>query len=102
MVITHYDRGCNHFDKEVEYLPNVSNVINPRVINNMRMVVNESPSKTQAIRLLDVGLFGPLMVLSALNKNPPEYMRLAMLGIGIGTIVYNLYNYIEQEKTSKK
>lgn len=58
----------------------------------------ETVSKTQAIRLLDVGLFGPLMILSALNKNPPEYMRLAMLGIGIGTIAYNLYNYLEQEK----
>ena len=57
---------------------------------------NETVSKTQAIRLLDVGLFGPLMIMSALNKQPPEYMRLAMLGIGIGTVIYNLYNYLEQ------
>ncbi len=57
---------------------------------------NETVSKTQAIRLLDVGLFGPLMIMSALNKKPPEYMRLAMLGIGIGTVIYNLYNYLEQ------
>ncbi|MES9901039.1 MAG: hypothetical protein ABW148_18735 [Sedimenticola sp.] len=59
----------------------------------------EPVAKTQAIRILDVGLFGPMMVLSALNKKPPEYMRLAMLGIGLGTIVYNLYNYLEQTKT---
>ena len=59
----------------------------------------EPVAKTQAIRLLDVGLFGPMMVLSALNKEPPEYMRFAMLGIGIGTIVYNLHNYLEQEKS---
>ena len=61
----------------------------------------EPVAKTQAIRLLDVGLFGPMMVLSAMNKNPPEYMRLAMLGIGLGTVIYNLYNYLEQEKQNK-
>ncbi|MES9855921.1 MAG: hypothetical protein ABW166_04865 [Sedimenticola sp.] len=54
--------------------------------------------KTQAVRLLDIGLFGPMMVMSALDKKPPEFMRLAMLGIGIGTIVYNLYHYLEQDK----
>ncbi|MES9855883.1 MAG: hypothetical protein ABW166_04670 [Sedimenticola sp.] len=55
-------------------------------------------AKEQAVRLLDIGLFGPLMVLSALNKKPPEFMRLALIGIGLGSIAYNLYHYLEQDK----
>ncbi len=49
------------------------------------------------MRLLDVALFGPLTILGALNKEPPAWMRLALLAYGIGTIGYNLKNFLEIE-----
>lgn len=62
-------------------------------------------AKSQEMRFLDVTLFGPLMVMSALNKEPPPLMRLIMLGIGVGTIIYNANNYfqtMEQKKGNLK
>jgi len=52
-------------------------------------------SKGQEMRIMDVAIFGPLMIMSAMNKEPPELLRLAMLGIGIGTIVYNGWNFLK-------
>lgn len=54
--------------------------------------------KAQPIRLLDIGLFGPLTILGALNKTPPVWMRLGLLAYGIGTIVYNWNNFVEISK----
>ena len=54
--------------------------------------------KAQPMRLLDVGVFGPLTVLGALNKEPPQWMRLFLLFFGLGTIAYNAYNFLEIEK----
>ena len=51
--------------------------------------------KAQGVRLLDVGLFGPLTILGALNKEPPWWMRLALLAYGVGTIVYNWQNFVQ-------
>ncbi len=50
--------------------------------------------KAQGVRLLDIGVFGPLMVLSAMNKKPPGWLKLAMVGIGVGTILYNAKNFL--------
>jgi len=58
--------------------------------------------KAQYVRLLDVGVFGPLMIYTALGKTPPPIVKNAMVLIGIGTIVYNGYNYLEQQKALKK
>lgn len=57
-----------------------------------------SDIKAQAVRMGDILLFGPLMVYGALGKATPQWMRTAMLVIGIGTIVYNAANFIEIEK----
>ncbi len=54
--------------------------------------------KAQAVRLGDILLFGPLMVMGALGKETPQWMRAAMLVIGVGTIVYNAANFVEIEK----
>lgn len=51
-------------------------------------------SKTQAIRLLDVFVFGPLMLMSARDQKS-AYFSTALTLIGIGTIVYNGVNYLE-------
>ena len=54
--------------------------------------------KAQPVRLLDVALFGPLMIMGALDKNPPKWMKLAVLLVGVGTMVYNLNNWIQIQK----
>ncbi len=54
--------------------------------------------KAQGIRLLDIGVFGPMMVLSAMNKKPPGWLKLAMVGIGVGTILYNAKNFLAVKK----
>lgn len=64
-------------------------------------LANDMPvevAKSQTIRFLDVALYGPVMILSAMNKNPPELMRLALFGIGVGTMIYNLNNYMETRR----
>ena len=51
-------------------------------------------SKTQAVRLLDVFVFGPLMLMSARDQKS-AYFSTALTLIGIGTIVYNGVNYLQ-------
>ena len=57
--------------------------------------------KTQNIRLLDVFVLGPAMIYTALDVKPPKLLRTFMLAVGAGTILYNLSNYMEQEKAKK-
>lgn len=59
------------------------------------------PVKAQWIRILDVFLFGPVMIYGAYAaRDLSPALRLALGVIGAGTIVYNGYNYwrIEQAK----
>jgi len=53
--------------------------------------------KAQGVRLLDVGVLGPLMIAVAVSKKPAQVMRLALLVTGIATIVYNGQNYLKIE-----
>jgi hypothetical protein len=55
--------------------------------------------KTQAIRLADVALVGPLMIwggVKTANENPVPGMTLLLFGIG--TIIYNASNFISIER----
>lgn len=54
--------------------------------------------KAQPVRVMDVAVFGPLTILGALNKEPPTWMRLFLLAYGVGTILYNGYNFLEIER----
>jgi len=49
--------------------------------------------KTQFIRLLDVFVFGPLMIKAGADSNS-KYFATALTLIGLGTIVYNGANYL--------
>lgn len=49
--------------------------------------------KTQLVRLLDVFVFGPLMIAAAADQEK-AYFKAALTIIGIGTIVYNGANYL--------
>jgi len=58
--------------------------------------------KAQGTRFMDISVFGPLMIFSAMNKTPPPWLRLAMVGIGVGTILYNANNFIAVQKGLNK
>ncbi|NIT36980.1 MAG: hypothetical protein GTN49_10865 [candidate division Zixibacteria bacterium] len=54
--------------------------------------------KAQPIRMADVLVFGPLMIYSGLGRATPNWLRVGMVIIGAGTILYNLANYFEIER----
>lgn len=53
--------------------------------------------KAQAVRLLDVFVFGPLMLRAARDQES-KYFANALTLIGLGTIVYNGVNYLQNRK----
>ncbi len=54
--------------------------------------------KAQPVRMADVLVFGPLMIYSGLGKATPQWVRVGMVIIGVGTILYNLSNYFAVER----
>lgn len=59
--------------------------------------MSEEIAKSQAIRLLDVYALGPFMLYVALKAGAPSPLaRLALAGLGVTTILYNLKNYRDQ------
>ncbi len=54
--------------------------------------------KTQAIRLVDIFLLGPLMIYSARFSGSPKWLRLSLALAGILTIAYNGENYLRARK----
>lgn len=57
-------------------------------------IVRPGDLKAQPVRLADVLVFGPLMIYSGLGKNPPRWVKGGLIVIGVGTILYNLQNYL--------
>lgn len=54
--------------------------------------------KTQTIRLLDVFVFGPLMIYAGVTTPPPrDWLKYSMIAMGVGTIVYNGWNYLQKK-----
>lgn len=58
-------------------------------------------NKTQMIRLLDVFVFGPLMIAGAVGQRS-KYFRTALMLIGAGTILYNGANYLTNVQREKE
>lgn len=52
------------------------------------------------IRIADVVIIAPLILIAAANKNLPVNLRIALLFIGILTFTYNLDNLIKEERSS--
>lgn len=56
--------------------------------------------KSQAVRLLDVLAIGPLLVYAGAKKSDLSTgLRTLLVGVGVGTIGYNLYNYMGNKPT---
>lgn len=51
-------------------------------------------AKTQTIRLVDVFLLGPFLILAALWRRPPAAVRLGVAFAGVATIVFNGVNWL--------
>lgn len=51
--------------------------------------------KTQTIRLLDVFLFGPIIIMGA-RAVKDDNLALALWMVGLGTIAFNGFNYIDE------
>lgn len=54
---------------------------------------------TQYVRLLDVFVIGPAIVYAG-SQISTNWLKIGLIIIGIGTIVYNGINYIRYEKVS--
>jgi len=70
--------------------------------NNSQPTTPSPVVKGQGVRLMDITVLGPMMILSAMGKNPPGWLRLGMVAIGVGTVLYNARNYFQVEKDLKK
>lgn len=57
--------------------------------------------KSQVVRLMDVFVFGPLMI-QASRSQSGKYFRTALFLIGLGTILYNGANYLETRAKEKQ
>jgi len=57
--------------------------------------------KSQVVRLMDVFVFGPLMI-QASRSQEKNYFRTALFLIGIGTILYNGVNYLETRRKEQQ
>ena len=55
--------------------------------------------KTQRIRLGDIFLLGPAMILLGLKKKPLSAgEKLFLITTGIGTVIYNFHNYVQEDR----
>lgn len=63
--------------------------------------ISTDGTKTQAIRLLDVFLIGPLMIYYGHNSNAVSIFSLLLVFFGATTMTYNLKNYIYALYASK-
>jgi uncharacterized membrane protein len=63
--------------------------------------VSTDGEKTQAIRLLDVFLIGPLMIYFGHMSNHVSIFSMLLVFFGATTITYNLKNYLHVLHASK-
>lgn len=56
--------------------------------------------KSQLVRLADVFVFGPLMIAAARSQRS-TYFRTALTLIGLGTIIYNGANYLQNVRAQQ-
>jgi hypothetical protein len=51
----------------------------------------------QKIRLIDVFFIAPVLIYASTRPRLTSNMRLAVLGIGVATLIYNGHNYIKSK-----
>lgn len=53
---------------------------------------------TQNIRIIDVILISPILIYAGYKFGWKSWLGIALIIIGIGTLVYNGYNYLKNKK----
>ena len=59
-------------------------------------------AKGQVIRLIDVFYIGVILIWIAVRFDLPALVKVQLIIIGVATILYNAYNYIEEYKIDKR
>lgn len=57
--------------------------------------------KSQMIRLADVFIIAPYLLYVSSKRKLSEFDRNMIFGIGVATLVYNAFNYFENNKKKK-
>lgn len=67
---------------------------------NAELVKRATSRNTQVIRLVgDVFFISPVLIYAGARKSDlPTWLRIAVAGIGIATLYYNMKNFIQVEK----
>jgi len=55
-------------------------------------------TNVQLVRLADVFLIGPFLIYAGTRKELLQNIRFGLIAVGIGTIVYNGYNYLKNAR----
>ena len=63
--------------------------------------VDPETTKEQVRQLSDVLVYGPLLIMSGLGREPPRWVRAGMLIIGVGTVVYQLARYFDTTRNAQ-
>lgn len=58
-------------------------------------------NKTQFIRLLDIFIYGPILIYISLYQIKSQVFKLILLFMGTTTISYNLRNYLKHKESTK-
>jgi len=66
-------------------------------LNLIKAMISEF-EKSQFVRILDFTLIGPLLIHISTKKNLTKFDRSAIFIIGLGTIFYNLNNFVLNKK----
>ena len=53
----------------------------------------------QTVRIIDIIVVAPYLIMLSENKKLNDYERAALKVLGVGTLVFNLANYIKDQKT---
>lgn len=85
-------------DAAARWLPTTGDKITSIVSADGIRRDRDTSERAQIIRVLDVMLLGPAMVYAGMGKDLPEGLKALMLLTGLGTILYNGYNLIENSK----
>ncbi len=70
-------------------------------IAETRLETVEEFQKSQAIRLIDIFMIAPILVLAGTKKELSPALRIGLLAIGVATFIYNGRNFLKNYQDDK-
>lgn len=68
---------------------------------DIRQVSKQELNSTQLIRLIDIFIYAPILVLAGTMKTMPQWIRIILIILAIGTIIYNSYYYFKYKSDGR-